>query len=389
MKFNKLFFALVLGAFFTSCSDDDNTPSIDTPKTYTFTRENESTVSFSGQSTRIAMTFELGSALKDNAKSKVSILSMFNHVQGEADFTNEALNLSDKNIKSKSAASADFFSANTTDASAIKTQLETWMIKQHDDVFPNWENAASAGVAGQLLDGTSVRYISGDGLEYNQLVAKSLIGALFADQILNNYISASVLDAGTNKEDNDATMLEEGKSYTAMEHKWDEAYGYVYGGTDSEPSYLLNYINKVDENPNYAGIAENIQNAFILGRAAIVVKAYDTRDQQAQIIRENISKVIAVRAVHYLQAGKSLLEAQDFGGAFHDLSEGLGFVYSLQFTRKPNTDAPYFTKVEVDGFLDEILANENGLWNASSTTLDKVSQEIVDAFSLTMAEAAE
>ena len=76
-----------------------------------------------------------------------------------------------------------------------------------------------------------------------------------------------------------------------------------------------------------------------------MAKDYNERDRQADIIRENISEVVGVRAVYYLQAGKDMT---DKAKAFHALSEGVGFIYSLQFTRKPGTDAPYFSKNEVD-----------------------------------------
>jgi uncharacterized protein YjaZ len=38
-----------------------------------------------------------------------------------------------------------------------------------------------------------------------------------------------VLDEADNRTNNDAKVLEEGELYTTMEHKWDEAYGYLYG----------------------------------------------------------------------------------------------------------------------------------------------------------------
>ncbi|WP_422358982.1 DUF4856 domain-containing protein [Reichenbachiella sp.] len=388
MKFSKIYIGLLFGATLMSCSDDETTPSIDTPDTYTFTRDGASTISYSGQSTRIAMSQEFGTALKAGVNTKDELLAMYGHEEGNDDFLDAALNASSKNMKSKTAASAEF-SGSAVDADDIRTQIETWIGQQVDEVFPvmQGEVIATAGTAGQLADGDNTRYVSADGIEYNQVVAKSLIGGLLADQILNNYVSTTKLDAGTNVEDNDAGVVLEGKTYTNMEHQWDEAYGYVYGGLNA-PSDLLKYIGSVDGNENYAGIADAIEDAFILGRAAIVAKDYTVRDAQAEIIRENISKVIAVRAVHYLQGGKALLEAQEYGGAFHDLSEGLGFVYSLQFTRKPNTDSPYFTKAEVEQFYEDILANENGLWNASSTTLDQISQEIVDAFGLVLDEAA-
>jgi len=94
-----------------------------------------------------------------------------------------------------------------------------------------------------------------------------------------------------------------------------------------------------------------------------------------------------VRAVYYLQSGKAALEAEDMGGAFHDLSEGLGFVNGLQFTRVAGTDAPYFSNSEVETFLATILEG-NGLWDVNSETLDSISEEIASEFGFTVVEAA-
>jgi hypothetical protein len=213
---------------------------------------------------------------------------------------------------------------------------------------------AARGVAGQIADGSSVRYVNPKGLEWDQAFAKGLIGALVADQVLNHYLASSVLDAGDNVQKNNDGLTEDGKSYTTMEHKWDEAYGYVYGHpsvsatnpnsalTNNSDPYFFKYLGRVDSDPDFAGIAEETFDAFKLGRAAIVAGDYDVRDEQIAILRENISEVIGIRAVYYLQAGKRALEDGKMGTAFHDLSEGYGFIYSLRFTHNPETNAPYF-----------------------------------------------
>lgn len=217
------------------------------------------------------------------------------------------------------------------------------------------------------------------------------------DQICNNYLSPAVLDAGENIANNDAGIVEDGTSYTTMEHKWDEAYGYLFGAaTDTsdplatlgEDSFLNKYLLRVEGDADFAGIAADIFEAFKLGRAAIVAGAYTVRDEQADILKEKIAQVIAIRAVYYLQNGKNALANQDFGGAFHDLSEGFGFVYSLRFTRQTNSTEPYFTKTEVDGFINELTA-ENGFWDLDAATLDQMSEAIAAKFSFTVAQAAE
>ena len=384
----------------TACTrnndDDDMMVAVSTPETYSFSRDGNSTVSFSGQTTRIQMANEIINRMKDFSASETTLHDMFSNKNNS--FSNEALNSSSKNVKSKTAASKDFFESNASGSVAVRADFEGWLTAQVDEVFPAQNTVASEGIAGQIADGSSTRYVNAKGLEYNQAFNKSLIGALMVDQILNNYISTSVLDAGSNKDNNNNDIVVDGKGYTNMEHKWDEAYGYLYGtSTDkanpnatigSDDSFLNKYLGKVDSDSDFSGIAQTIFEAFALGRAAIVAKDYTLRDSQTAILRENISQVVAVRAVYYLQKGKNLLAAEtpDYGAAFHDLSEGYGFVYSLQFTRKPGTNSPYFSRPEVLAFLDQITTG-NGFWDVSPATLEAISTEIASRFNFTVAEA--
>jgi hypothetical protein len=387
----------------SSCDNEDNPkPSVEAPATYVFERNGQTTVSFSGQTTRIQMGEELVSALKDFSSSEELLLEMFRNAKADGSdanpFSDANLNNATQSIKSKTAASRDFFFTNAADASLIKADFETWINKQVDETFPNENVAAAPGVAGQIADGSSTRYVSAMGLEYDQLVNKGLIGALMVDQALNNYLGTAVLDEGSNRADNDNEVLADGSNYTTMEHKWDEAYGYLYGTSadsadpnatiGSDDSFLNKYIGRLEGDEDFAGVAADLFEAFKLGRAAIVAKDYDLRDEQANIIREKVSVVIAVRAVYYLQQAKIAIADKNFGPAFHDLSEGYGFIYSLQFTRRPNTDQPYFTKAEVDGMLSKLLGDgPNGLWDVQTGTLDDLSETIAGQFDFSVAEA--
>lgn len=407
MKLSKLFLPAILAFTLFSCdltdSDTENN-TLETPSSYEFTRNGESTVAFSGQTTRIQMAMELNDAMTDfdNATEEL-MLQMFRNQDasgGDADpYSDPELNASTKSVKSKVAASADFFSSNTAVSAEIRNQFEEWISAQANEIFPNENQLAEKGVPGQIADGTSTRYINAKGLEYDQLVAKSLNGALMADQMLNNYLSPSVLDAGTNREDNDNGVLDGDNNYTTMEHKWDEAYGYLFGNSDNPANpipnvgaaddFLNKYLGRLTGDDDFSDYPQEIFDAFALGRAAIVAGDYDLRDDQAQIIREKVSEMIGVRAVYYLQSAKNAIDQQnpDFGGAFHDLSEGYGFIYSLQFTRVPNTDGPYFTKPEVDGFLAQ-LNEGDGLWDITPETLDQLSNEIASRFDFTVEQAA-
>ncbi len=399
-----IFTASLLGAFMVSCSDDDPGTPIDNnvvaPVNYTFERDGESTVSFSGQTTRILMAEEIVDAFKDfDNTTETSLQAKFAHEEGANDFEDPALNASDKNVRSKTAASRDFFNTNTTEATAIKETFEGYISDQVNEVFVNQNVAAAPGTAGQIADGSSARYVNGKGLELDQAFAKGLIGALMTDQMLNNYLGTAVLDEGNNRENNDNDITDGDKPYTTMEHKWDEAYGYLFGNSadaasplatlGADDSFLNKYLGRVEGDSDFAGIAQDIFDAFKLGRAAIVAKNYEVRDQQAAIIRQKISEVIAIRAVYYLQSGKTAIENQDFGGAFHDLSEGYGFVYSLRFTRNNQDDMAYFSRSEVDGFIDAIMNDgANGFWDVTPETLDTISEAIATKFSFTVAQAA-
>ena len=395
-------FAIVLGGLsLASCSSDDDNitpdPEIEVPANYTFERDNNSTVSFSGQTTRLEMTSEILGNFKDFENATEEMLkNMFANENNP--FSIAELNESSKSVKSKVAASNLYFSSNTVESSEIKADFESYITAQMNEVKSSTNEVAAPGAAGQVADGDAIRYVNGQGLEMDQAFAKGLIGALVVDQMLNNYLAGPVLDAGDNRVNNEAGINEEGKAYTTMEHKWDEAYGYLYGDPsipsenpnsalgDNNDNLLFKYLGRVDGDEDFAGIADEIFEAFKTGRAAIVAGDYELRDEQANIIRENVSKIIGIRAVHYLQAGKAALAEQQYGAAFHDLSEGYGFIYSLRFTHDPATGAPYLSKASVDGYLEQLL-DGNGFWDVTPETLDSISEEIASAFGFAVSEA--
>lgn len=403
MKRIAQFFLIPIALGFTAC---DNTPevTVEAPATYSFSREGESTVDFSGQTTRIKMGAELLDAMLDfDNATAVSLLEMFrNETEAGEDanpFSDANLNASDKSLKSKVAASLDLFSSNTVESASIRADFEIWILSQVSEIFPYENELATVGQAGQIADGSATRYVNGKGLEFDQLVGKGMIGALMLDQVINNYLSTAVLDAGDNRLNNDAGTTEEGKSYTTMEHKWDEAYGYVYGTSQNpadpngtiglDDDFLNKYIGRAEGDEDFAGIAVEIFDAFKLGRAAIVAGDYELRGEQADIIQEKLSEIIAIRAVYYLIQAKLSLEqpTPDYGTAFHDLSEGFGFIYSLQFTTKPGNDH-YFTRAETESFLSRMMNDgENGLWDVKPATLQQLAEEIAAAFSFTVDQA--
>ena len=402
-----LYLTIFGSTLFTACDDDDDNvdnpgDNLEVPDNYEFTRNNASTVSFSGQTIRIGMANELAAELGNTQTTVQQLQEMYaNQAAGGGDvnpFNSAELNNSDKSLRSKTAASFDYFNSNASESAQIRSEFETYLQEQVNTVYVNKDSAAAPGKAGQIADGSSVRYVNGLGLEPNQQWSKGLIGALMTDQMLNNYLGTAVLDEGQNRSNNDNGVTEEGVNYTTMEHKWDEAYGYLFGNAPDpadplatlgeDDDYLNKYLGRVEGDDDFAGIANTIFTAFKRGRAAIVAGDYEERDRQANVLRREVSRIIAIRAVYYLQNGKEQIAQGKFGSAFHDLSEGYGFITSLRYTRNPQTDAPYFSATEVDDMVDQLLGDgPNGLWNVTTANLDALSAQIAARFDFTVEEA--
>ncbi|MFV8363589.1 DUF4856 domain-containing protein [Flavobacterium sp. ZT3P35] len=405
MNFKKLSlsaFPILLLAL-ASCSNDDatveDTYNYTVPANYTFERNAVTSVDYSGQSSRLLMLDEMGkyfsTAATNGTVADDAVLSdMYANVNNR--YTGGGLNASGKQLKDKTAASKDYFSlylggGSIAEQVSVRDLFET----QFDNGDAASQGAtASAGVAGVYLDGTSKRLFAANGLEPQQVLLKGMMGACFMDQIANNYLSLNKLDGGTNKVDNTNKVLLTGKSYTEMEHNWDEAYGYIYGAdnltvTPNTFKFWSSYINQVNADTDFNTLKADIDLAFRKGRAAIVANDYKVRDAQIDIIKSKLAMVSAVRAVFYLQEGKGKLATDKGAKAFHALSEGYGFIMSLRYTNKPGTNSPYFTKSEVDAMLASMVSGTNGLWaiDTLGAKLDTISTQIAAKFGFTVAQA--
>ena len=358
-----------LAIFAFSCDSDNDegssTPTIVAPDSYEFTRDGVSSVSFSGQTTRLNQAEELYSGLNSSSATESGLDLMFNgDGNGSAGFADESLNGTSKIIGSKTSSSTLAGSATT------KARFDAMITDFATNVVPNWNTDASAGTAGAIStpDGASTYHLNAMGQEIDQLFFKGLIGAFTLDQIVNNYIHPNQLDSGSRIDDNDNDVLSGDNNYTDMEHKWDEGFGYLYGlegdnlsAAGSSPSgngsLLMKYFKKVNDEGGYEpGIGQVVYDAFIMGRTAIVNKNYELRDQQAAIIKVELSKVIGYYAIHYMNDYVAKLEAGNVAKAHHSLSEAWGFLLSLQFTNNGN-DEPFMDRSTVEYFLDNYMGD--------------------------------
>lgn len=320
---------LATTTFLASCKKDSETlPSNSVPSTYTFVNsKGESTVSFSGQTQRLDMLAEMSAYAKSANTSQTTISAdtlkaMFDNTY--ASWTDATLIGSSKQLKNKTAGGN----------AGIIAKMEEYMDSL--SVISNLKNdntSQTYGIGGVWSNGTKSYLQSGKGVEYVQMLEKSLMGAVFLNQMSANYLGNIASD--------DNTVIVEGKTYTTMQHHWDEAYGYFTSATDYPTSGTDRFWGKyADGRESLIGSASKIATAFRTGRAAIDNNDYDTRDAQVVIINTEMEKLSAASAIHYLNSAKDVFGVSSNLVLFnHYISEAVAFTYCLKFGKNTSSYA--------------------------------------------------
>ncbi|MEM1137135.1 MAG: DUF4856 domain-containing protein [Bacteroidota bacterium] len=364
---NKLiiYFFTFLCFLFFSCDDDndDLNTSIAVPSDYTFEREGTSTVDFSGQTARLDMLAAIKAyLLKADGGEQIEADVLNNMFENQSNaFESDDLNNSGKQIKSKTFApdlDSKYFE-NAFDAVAIAS-LEGLK-----------GTTASKGNVGLLKrsNGNTI-LVDGNGKEFTQIIEKGLMGSLMLNQIFNVYLTD---DRIGNSVENDET--EPDANYTAMEHHWDEAFGY-FGVTVNFPEnkegvrFWGNYSNGRDE---LIGTNEAIMDAYLAGRTAIVNKNYTERDLQRDILYEQLELVAAATAVHYLNDALSAFGNGETGDAFHVLSEAWEFIRALRTSPQKKISLE-----QINTILNEVLGSN--FWDITISGINEAKATLVSAY---------
>lgn len=220
---------------------------------------------------------------------------------------------------------------------------------------------ASKGVAGK--NGTYL--VDEDGIEWAQIIQKSLIGAYQLD-----YIGNVLLNTGLNA---DNSKLVAGKNYSELEHNWDEAYGLLtfndmyYNGTTDQAAPKLSsevYLGSYAWEYNKPGFV-TLHSAFLRGRAAIVNNDMAEVKKQAAIIRNVFEHAIGGAANGYMKKASdgSATEAS----RVHAFAEGDGFIYSTRFCTLTGADNAYSTTLK-DGLINATTPTFYDITPAQFTT---------------------
>lgn len=191
-----------------------------------------------------------------------------------------------------------------------------------------------------------------NGIEWAQIIQKTLIGAYHLDYICN-----VLLNKGLNA---DNAHLVTGKKYTQLEHNWDEAYGfftvndmYYNGATDQAAPKVSNeyYLGSYAWEYNKAGFVQ-LHSAFLKGRAAIHNNDMTQVHAQARIIRNILELTIGASANGYM--GKASDGTATEASRIHAFGEGKGFVYSTRFCTLIGGDDIYS-----DDLLDDLITPQS------------------------------
>lgn len=365
MKF-KSFLSLAFAALLFSCTDNTEIDP-DAPKAFTVPATyNFANADYKESATRISMWQGFQTYL-GRSNSRVLSADTVNYLWNNTNkvFTSElASNIpyaaSDLNGLSYNLASK------VADAAMFKTLADSMVYISR---FNN--QAASKGIPGKIGN----RLFNLNGLEYNQVVAKGLMGAL----------STSNINAILDKIPSDKNMATADGKATEMEHNWDLAFGYVGIPADYDPAFDYRAAPVKADRPlalggyfaergKYIESGEKIFNAFKTGRAAIAAKDYAARDQAIATIKEYLEKTLAASVYYYVTAPQS---QTGLDNKFHSLSEGAGFAAALKY-RPANsklTAANYQKLVDILNTSYYTLAED-----ASNTKLKEAQAILTEAY---------
>jgi hypothetical protein len=313
MKKITLTFCILIAALSFSSCKKNNAPSYTVPTTYNFTNVNDTAqLELIAMADQIVAAINLGNTVGGATVSTQQLTDMFNNTNGYFNDSVYHLNASGISFANYCPASAKTDILNYFDSIGVYSQSTA---------------VADSGVAGVSVSTVTSKklLLSPNGIFYAQVVKKTIMGIL-SYEIANVYLTDSI----SNSVDNNTVVPGSG---TAMEHHWDEAFGFFgapvnFPATVTGIKYLASYSNQVD-----AGLHSNatIMNAYLKGRAAISNKDLGTKQAQANIIITTLDQLDAAAIVQEMHETESDLNSGDVIGAYGTLSESIGFVRNLKY----------------------------------------------------------
>ncbi len=318
-----------------SCGDDDDknpigsgNSNIEVPNAYVFDsrfNEGESSISYSGQVVRNLLLQDLKAVIDALGKSGAQPIS-----------TEDLLNIYDYSDRldletrtsagSKSVLENRYSSISTGKnlVGKISGDVVIGYGSTADELVRKWFEIIAANSQDNSKLGTPAVYTTDDGVDLTQMINKVLIGAVPYFQSTGVYMN-TLLDRSNGE------PRKEGNASTAMEHAWDEAFGYfgaardyrrysdvqLAGGVDDftfdsngdgvidfESEYnfgLSRNAGKRDKGGTGVDFTGDIFTAFVIGRTLITNQGSSAEiAAQRERAVNGMEKVIAATVVHYI-----------------------------------------------------------------------------------------
>jgi hypothetical protein len=306
----------ILGSIlgFTSCKKEEknNNPTVKpytVPSTYNFANTN-----YTQSSQLVKMAVEIDAYLKKpNAGALSNIVPIDQNVLNNMfsnsgnPFIDAALNNSGININTF-----------TAQASLFKAYADSVIIYNNGV-------AASDGIGGFVARGSNKIVVGPRGLEYGQAYTKGIMGALLFKEAVSALLSIKSLNT---------------TDTLAAQAKWDAAFGLFGVPTDYDPAKSYTSTDPIRpvlwggylaERGKKINAGSVMFNAFLKGRAAIGAYDVAVRNEQLDIILEKWEQLAAISILDYATGPTASTSIGNKGAQLHDLSEGFGFVFSLQY----------------------------------------------------------
>ena len=334
MFLSSLMLFVIVGCSSDDDNDDDGAALIDTPTEYSFEsrfNSGESSVSYSGQVVRNLLINDIKTQMGTDAGSgnPATLVSMMAN-----DNANQAILSSAGDMSTVQTKYHDISSSHLNDR---LTAVDSYII-------PGYNANATALVNGWVQESVAngKTRLTGDnaGIRLDQITQKTLWGAVSYWQATSKYMSKIPTD--------DNSMADGDDNYTAMEHHWDESFGYFGAALDYNTGYTddsdrksgpyndSNSDGSIDFKSEYnAGWAvtaakrdvcdacdvnhdftKTIFDAYLEGRTLITNQADLTEILvQRDIVMNTWEKVVAAVSIHYVNDVAadiaSLIEAGD------------------------------------------------------------------------------
>lgn len=352
-----LYFLSFMLMFSIGCEDeeaadnDTDTMTMETPTEFVFESRfeehaGESSVSYSGQVVRNLLVNDIKSLIASNVGG------------GNTATINSMMANDDPNLAIYTGSSLNTLQTKYHDISTSQLNDRLAAVTSYTD--PGYGANAQDMITGWVAE-SELYSVRPGGLDLGQMTQKVMWGAIAYWQGTSKYMSKIPND--------DNTMSDDGDPYTAMEHHWDESFGYFGAARDYNTGYSDDTDRKTDpyNDSNGDGLIDfkteynmgwavtaakrdlvdgvsvdydftkTIFDAYLEGRTLIYNQApLDEILVQRDIILNTWEKVVAAVSIHYINDTMSDLEALIAAGdanlAWDNLPEsGDGYKYNIHW----------------------------------------------------------